>query len=91
MKAFDFTRFEEKIYPEWEARFRIGGDTGEFSYIQKGKPCPYGTLDILFCMAVMNRLTLTEQEKDEWASYINLFQQKDTGWYKKTYTINHFK
>jgi hypothetical protein len=91
MKAFDFTRFEEEIYPEWEARFRIGGGTGEFSYVKGGKPCPYGTLDIIFCRTIMNGLILTEKEKDEWASYINSFQQETTGWYKKTYTFNHFR
>jgi hypothetical protein len=91
VKAFDFTQFEEELYPEWESMFRIGGGTGEFSYVKGGKPCPYGTLDVIFCRAIMNRLTLTEKEKNDWASYINSFQQKDTGWYKKTYTLTHFR
>jgi hypothetical protein len=91
MKAFDFTRFEEEFYPEWEARFRIGGGAGDFSYAPAGKPCLYGTADILLCRAVMNRLELTEKQKDEWAGTINSFQNSSTGWYRKVYTYNHFR
>ena len=32
MKVFDFRRFEEEFYPEWESRFRIGEDIADFSY-----------------------------------------------------------
>ena len=91
MRVFDFTRFEEDFYPEWESRFRIGGGIGDFSYAPAGKPCLYGTTDILFCRAVMNRLELTETQKDEWSDTVNSFQDSSTTWYRKVYTHNHFK
>lgn len=91
MKVFDFTRFEEEFYPEWEARFRIGGGVGDFSFAPSGKSCLYGRADILFCRAIMDRLDLNGRQKDEWAVLINAFQNPDTGWYRKVYTRTHFK
>ena len=91
MKVFDFRRFGEEFYPEWESRFRIGEEIGDFSYALSGKPCLYGTTDILFCRAIMNRLDLSEKQKDEWAGIINSFQNSRTGWYRKVYAHTHFK
>lgn len=91
MRVFDFTPFEEELYPAWEARFRIGPGIGDFSYAPSGKPCLYGTTDILFNRAVMARLDLNETEKDAWAAAVNAFQDPGRGWYRKVYTHTHFK
>jgi hypothetical protein len=91
VRVYDFTRFEEDFYPEWESRFRIGGGIGDFSYAPAGKPCLYGTTDILFCRAIINRLELTEKQKDEWSDTINSFQDSSTTWYRKVYTHTHFR
>jgi hypothetical protein len=83
-EAYDFSRFQEELYPEWERQFAAGG-TGEFCF-RPGRPsCSYGTTDTLISRYTMGALDLSEGEKEAWAAVINRFQRED-GWYSKTYT-----
>lgn len=86
---FDFTAFQESIYPAWERRFRSGPGDGEFSYKQGGPTSLYGSTDIVFCRAIMGLLPEDGAVRDRWASVINRFQDPATGWYRKTYTHTH--
>ena len=86
-KIFDFTRFQEELYPAWEKQFSSGG-TGEFSYKPGGSTCSYGTTDMLISRYIINDLELSENEKDTWAAVINRFQN-EKGWYDKSHTTHH--
>jgi Beta-galactosidase/beta-glucuronidase len=85
-RAFDFSRFQEELYPRWEAQFARGG-TGEFGYLPGAQADSYGTTDTLISRYTMGELELSEKGKDEWAAVINRFQDDD-GWYRKSHT-NH--
>jgi hypothetical protein len=87
---YDFTRFEREFFPEWIAQFRSGDRIGDYSFAKGGPTCVYGTTDMLISKYIINDLELLDAEKDEWASCINQFQNPDTGYYQKTYTL-HFK
>ena len=80
---FDFTFFEETLFPRWEAQFRSGSKAGDFSFQKNGPTSLYGTADSLITRYILNQLALSESEKDEWATNINQFQDSKTGWYQK--------
>jgi len=40
---------------------------------------------------MMNRLDISDRQKDEWADSINSSQNPNTGWYGKVHTHTHFK
>ena len=88
--SFDFTFFEEELFPLWEAQFRSGSTAGEFSFKKNGPTSLYGTTDSLISRYIINQLSLNESEMDEWAAIINQFQDPNTGWYRKTFTM-HYK
>jgi hypothetical protein len=83
-RVYDFSRFQEELYPEWERRFASGG-IGEFGYLPGAATCSYGTTDMLISRYTMGDLELSEKEKDAWAAVINRFQRPD-GWYAKSHT-----
>ncbi len=89
-KQFDFTTFQESIFPEWLKQFKVGPGIADYSFTPGGQIDSYGTTDMLISMYIMNELGgLSERQKDEWAATINRFQDPATGKYKKTYTL-HF-
>jgi len=88
MRRFDFSRFQEELYPSWERQFRREGGVGEFGYLAGAPTCSYGTTDILINRYTMNEWNLEESEKDSWAAVINRFQN-DEGWYTKSHTNHH--
>ncbi|MBD3351728.1 MAG: hypothetical protein GF364_09610 [Candidatus Lokiarchaeota archaeon] len=99
-KIYDFTLFETEFFPEWIKQFRSGSKKGEYCYkktdvdlekkSQSSTTSLYGTTDMLISLYDINQLHLTESEKDEWAKMINQFQNPNTGWFEKTYTM-HYK
>lgn len=89
-KSYDFTFFEEEMFPEWIKRFESGEKTGDYGYEIDGPTSLYGTTDMLISKYDINQLHLTEDEKDEWAAIINQFQNPKTGWFEKKYTM-HYK
>nr|MDO8114885.1 hypothetical protein [Candidatus Sigynarchaeota archaeon] len=89
-QCFDFTTFQESIFPAWEAQFKVGPRIGDYSFAKGGKVDSYGTTDLLIAKYIMNDIgTLTDAQKDEWARIINSFQDQATGKYVKAYTM-HF-
>ena len=87
---FDFTRFEEKFFPEWIEQFKSGESLGQYSWKKGGPTSLYGTTDMLISKYIINNLSLTEEQKDNWAGFINQFQDPEKGWYRKDYTL-HYK
>ena len=87
--VYDFTRFQEELFPKWIVQFQSGDGPGEYSYKIGGPTSCYGTTDMLISRYIMDELDLTDVDRDFWASVINRFQQEPTGWYKKTYTYTH--
>ncbi len=90
-KVFDFTPFQDEIFPQWSARFRSGEAVGEYSYTKRGPTSLYGTTDILFCRYIMGESDFSEREKDQWAATINRFQRSGSGWYRRRYFFTHYK
>jgi len=91
IKSFDFSFFEECIFPKWVARFKAGPAIGDYSFLPgDSKVDSYGTADMLISLYAANELSdLTEKQKDEWATIINRFQDPATGKFTKTRTA-HF-
>ncbi|NIM89944.1 MAG: hypothetical protein GTO17_03245 [Candidatus Aminicenantes bacterium] len=87
---FDFTKFENELFPKWIEQFRSGNGIGEYSFTKRGPTSFYGTTDVLISLYNTGKLDLTEEEKDQWAKVINQFQDPKTGWYKRTFTM-HYK
>jgi hypothetical protein len=86
-KVFDFTTFQEQVFPKWITQFKVGPGIGDYSFAPGGKVDSYGTTDTLISMYIMNELGgLSEKQKDEWAAAINQFQEPSTGKYRKLYT-----
>ena len=90
-EVFDFTRFQEEIFPQWAARFKAGRGIGEYSFRKGGPTTCYGTTDILISKCIMGDLQLSEKEKDSWAESIHALQNPRTGWYRRKYTITHYR
>lgn len=90
-RSFDFSNFQDRVFPKWRARFKAGQGIGDFSYkTGKTQTDSYGTADMLICMATLNELSgLTDEQKDAWAATINRYQDQKTGKFTKTYTA-HF-
>ncbi|MBN1534332.1 MAG: hypothetical protein JXA20_16790 [Spirochaetes bacterium] len=88
-QTYDFTLFQERIFPRWIKQFASGPGPGEYSFKIGGPTCSYGTTDMLISRYIMDELDLSEEEKDRWAGVINSFQDPVTGNYRKTYTMHH--
>lgn len=88
-RVFDFRSFEDR-YDGWEDSFRIGEGPGNFSFLRGGRPCVYGSTDMVFSRAAMGHLELEPSERRLWAERINSFQVPRSGWYRKSYTA-HFR
>ncbi len=89
-RTYDFSTFQDDIFPKWVAQFKSGDGIGEYSFAAGGPTSVYGTTDMLISKYIVGDLDgIDEKEKDEWASTINRFQDPDTGKYIKTYTM-HF-
>ncbi|MFW5861111.1 MAG: hypothetical protein ACOCWZ_02590 [Spirochaetota bacterium] len=88
-RAYDFTKFQEQVFPAWIRQFVSGEKTGEYSYKIGGPTSCYGTTDMLISRYIMDELDLTDSEKNQWASVINQFHDEKTGWYRKKYTMHH--
>ncbi|MBN2152305.1 MAG: hypothetical protein JW839_12715 [Candidatus Lokiarchaeota archaeon] len=90
-KVFDFTTFQEKVFPEWVKQFKVGPGIGDYSFAPGGTIDSYGTADTLISMYIMDELGgLTEGQRDEWAATINQFQDPATCKYRKDYARAHF-
>ena len=87
---YDFRKFERELLNKWFTQFRSGEGLGEFSWKKGGPTSLYGTTDTLISTFILDDLLLSEDQRDEWADVINKFQDPNTGWYKKTYTM-HYK
>ena len=66
--VYDFTRFQERIFPEWIQLFVSGPEIGEYSYKINGPTSCYGTTDMLISRYIIDELNLSDDEKDSWAS-----------------------
>ncbi len=90
-QVFDFSTFQNEIFPYWSGQFKSGESIGDYSYTQKGPPSLYGSTDILFCKYIMGESELSEKEKDQWADAINRFQQPGNGWYRRRFFFTHYR
>ncbi|HME53658.1 MAG TPA: hypothetical protein VKM55_15635 [Candidatus Lokiarchaeia archaeon] len=90
-RVFDFTPFQDHVFPKWLARFKAGQGIGDFSFNPRAKKVDsYGTTDMLICEYTLNELSdLLDEDKDAWAATINQFQDTKTGKFTKTRTL-HF-
>jgi hypothetical protein len=89
MRVFDFRPFEEH-YPGWEKQFRSGDGPGDFSFKAGGPASLYGSTDMVFNRAITGSFDLSSEQRQQWADAINSFQESQTGWYRKKYTL-HFR
>ena len=85
---YDFTFFEETLWPQWVARFKSGTGVGEFSWLPsaartKGEGTSiYGTTDLVYATFAVGQLgNLSQADRVAWADVINSFQNKSTGWF----------
>ena len=89
---FDFSIFQEEVFPDWKAQFKSGEGIGEFSYEKGGPTSLYGTTDMLISQYIIGDLdNLQQPEKNHWAAIINQFQDPKTRKFKKTYTHHYWE
>jgi hypothetical protein len=85
---YDFTHFEEVLWPQWVSTFKSGAGAGDYSWLPNQSRVAgegtsiYGTTDLVYASFAVGRLNdLTPSELAEWGATINSFQNKTTGWY----------
>lgn len=88
---YDFRKFEMELFPKWQEQFRINSNIGGYSWKSHGKLSVYGSADMIFLNFILNKLQLSDLQKQLWADQINSFQKKNSGWYRKNYGKHHFK
>jgi hypothetical protein len=92
---FDFTHFEDTLFPAWRRLFLSGdGAAGEYS-LKQGKPTSvYGATDMVYALHATGQLrNLSRAERAAWGATINGFQNKSTGFFsiapfEATHTAN---
>jgi hypothetical protein len=84
---FDFSTFQEQIFPDWAAQFKVGQGVGEYSFNKGGRVDSYGSADMFIMRYALDGLeNLDDGIRDAWAATINSFQDPTTGKFRKTYT-----
>lgn len=80
--VFDFTRFEDDLFPAWQGLFRVGPAPGEFSLLpDKNVTSFYGTTDMVYALHAVGQLDAVScAERVQWAATINEFQNASSGW-----------
>ena len=80
---FDFTHFEDVLFPAWQNLF-LSGDagSGEYSYRQGHQTSVYGVTDMIYALHAAGQLrNLSRAERMRWGATINRFQNTSTGFY----------
>lgn len=90
--------FQEYLF-DWVDSFKIDQKTGNYTVLRtKAKPSLYGITDMVFNLSIPDQIEAffsshPNENKEGWISYIQSFQNPDTGWFKES-LINygmHFK
>jgi len=82
--SFDFTHFEDVLFPQWQALF-VSGDagSGEYSYKAHHATSVYGVTDMIYALHAAGQLgSLPKATRLRWADTINRFQNHSTGFYE---------
>ena len=81
---FDFTHFEDVLFPAWRRLFQSGADAagGEYS-LKQGEPTSvYGATDMVYALHAAGQLgNLTRAERTRWGATINGFQNSSSGFF----------
>ena len=80
--AYDFREFETTVLPAFLRRFKVGrAGIGGFSGTPNGaRASPFGSRAALKCYAIVNQLNLTDSARDEWAGFLDSFQDSTGIW-----------
>jgi len=80
--------FEDNLFT-WVDSFKIPAQASCYSVIRsKKKPSLYGITDMVFNLSIPQRLeeyfsSYREENKEEWVSHIQSYQDPKTGWFKE--------
>lgn len=87
---YDFTFFENEIFPKWLRLLQTKDKTGEYGRKFGKSTNLYGTTDVLISRYIVNQLNINSEEKKLWADVINRYQDPTTGWYRAIFPL-HYK
>lgn len=82
--SFDFTHFEDVLFPQWQALFLSGdAEAGEYSFLPGNETSLYGVTDMIYSLHAAGQLArVPKATRLRWADTINRFQNRSTGFYE---------
>ena len=88
--SYNFTAFEDELFPKWKALFSVGPANNEGKYSLHPVVNPehnftslYGATDMVYAMHATGQLAeIPRQQREQWARTINSFQNQSSGWYE---------